>query len=200
MEPKSLDNTPSYVPNGKRLWYELLQSAIAASPPQSMNVAQLATLRPTDSTPISNRPTVRSVNIRSINKDGLSFCSDKRAAKAQILSQVPEAELHFWLPQVYLQMRLSGKLRINKDEKMRQEWWSSLRPHEKLWFAWPTPAAPRDEAALAAAKPSEDISDDFAILTLDVDFVDVSLLAPSPFARELHILRVNEWCIQAVNP
>lgn len=200
MEHKSADSLPSYIPNGKRLWHELLQSAIAASPPQPMNVAQLATLRPADSTHISNRPTVRSVNIRSFSKDGLSFCSDKRAAKAQILSHVQDAELQFWLPHVSVQMRLSGKLRINTDEQMRQTWWSSLRPHEKLWFAWPTPAAPRDEQALAAAKPSEAMPDHFVVLTLDVDFVDVNHLGTVPYARESHSLRENGWCIQAVNP
>ena len=193
----------------KQQWFTQLQSCLAASTDRiSQRWATIATIRGPLHGELSGRPAVRTVNVRDVSAQGLKFVSDTRSGKARDVGEGPSeyAELCWFFPEKSTQLRISGKLLLNDrtDDAERAEYWASITPEQRVWWAYPAPGSERNEkhgVTVDSAVVDGNIPEHFCVCTLHPDYVEVLDMSTLPMRREQYTADADEkWTCTMVYP
>lgn len=182
-------------------WRQLLDEALIRHEhlPQS-RFAALATVRP------DGRPANRTVTFRSfISRDRLLFSADARSEKLSHIERQPWVELCWYFPESRQQFRLAG--RIDADAAREPEvaaaclrLWQERPEHFRQSFTWPQPGHPRAiDAAFQIAAPDAP-PENFLILVLEPESVEVLDLRAHPHERRLFDRVAGSWKEVRLNP
>lgn len=162
---------------------------------------QMATVRE------DGRPANRTLTFRFFLDDGrLLFTADTRTEKMIQLAANPWAEACWYFTESRMQFRLLGTLQPttgSTDEELvsaRLRTWRERSGESRQSFTWPNAGEPLAARESFSKEVSELPPENFALLLLAPERVDVLDLAPSPHAREVHTLEQGEWRSLAVNP
>jgi pyridoxamine 5'-phosphate oxidase len=85
----------------------------------------------------NGRPSNRFVLFKGVEKDSLEFFTNYRSPKSKDLDENPYAELVVFWPKIYLQVRISGRVRLLSAAKSDRYW--ATRPRESQIGAWASP-------------------------------------------------------------
>lgn len=190
-------------------WMAMLRKAMDKNIPQGTILGQLCTIRKRpDGDMLNGRPAVRTINIRQLTGTRLFFCTDTRSGKAIDVSKGnSHGEICIYIPAERIQIRISGILTLDCDGDGAQQMWDSLTPRERLWWAWPSPAAPRAHPDEFNVVPPSEKPSCFCVATLIPDFVDETHLSSVPFDRFVYVRKCDPsnhnseiWTKQSINP
>ncbi|HEX7650663.1 MAG TPA: pyridoxamine 5'-phosphate oxidase family protein [Noviherbaspirillum sp.] len=153
------------------------------------------------------RPANRTLTFRFFLPDGrLLFTTDTRTDKVVQLATNPWVEACWYFTDSRMQVRISGTMECvdgSGDEELQQarlRTWRERSEESRQSFTWPHAgqllAAADAFAKAAPALPPEN----FALLILAPQQVDILDLIPSPHSRIVYTLNGSEWQSAAINP
>lgn len=153
------------------------------------------------------RPANRILTFRFFLSDGrLLFTTDTRTDKVTQLAANPWVEACWYFTESRMQVRISGLIEsvgVSESEEMQQarlRAWRERSEESRQSFTWPH-AGQMLAAADAFAKPAPALpSENFALLILAPQQVDILDLSPSPHSRIVYTLDGSEWHSAAINP
>ncbi len=131
--------------------------------------AQLATVD------LDGQPRCRTVVIRGYDADRLLFCADSGSAKVDQLARDPRAELCWYLPGDWRQLRFTGPVTLARAS--RAELWASLSADTRAQFD------------STADEPPER----FVVYALHPNRVDDLDLTSRPFPHHEHVRDGERW-------
>jgi PPOX class probable FMN-dependent enzyme len=162
---------------------------------------QVATVRE------DGRPANRTLTFRFFLQDGrLLFTADTRTEKATQLVANPWAEACWYFTESRVQVRLLGTMRFvaeTADEELRQarlRTWRERSDESRQSFAWPHAGQPLSAAEHFSNVAPEIPPENFALLILAPERVDILDLVQTPHSRVIHQLADSMWTAEAVNP
>ena len=162
---------------------------------------QVATVR-TD-----GRPANRTLTFRFFLDDGrLLFTADTRTEKAGQLVANPWAEACWYFTESRMQVRLLGTMQLNTvstDEELalaRQRTWQDRSSESRQSFTWPDAGQSLGAAELFSKTAPDLPPENFALLILTPERVDILDLTSSPHKRTIHTLEHGDWRSLVVNP
>ena len=135
----------------------------------------------------------------------LNLYTDRRSTKHDELLAQPHVELCWLLPKAKHQYRMRGIIQMHgpdQDITACQQAWTSLTDSGRALWLWPPPGLPFQDDANFPAKISQDQppSDDFLLLRLEVERVELLVLGEHPHLRLLWVYREGDWTEQRLNP
>lgn len=181
-EPPSLQETLD------QAWH-LLQQGVA----EGRSPMRFVTLATVDA---DNAPQARTVVLRSVHREKaeVSVFTDLRSQKILQLRQNPQAALHLWAPDVLLQLRLVGVIRI--ETGLESEWQAVPLHMREAYGHEPPPGTAIGASDAWKVRPS---IENFARLTLVVNRLESVSLDPDGHRRaEFH--RKSKWLGQWLSP
>ena len=161
-------------------WQDSLKASLAASgardPEQSVRSAQLATVT------VSGIPDVRTIIIRGIDGDDLTFNTDRRSAKARHIGETPWVAVSWYIPTTQTQYRLYGM--AAEAPELAERMWAGMRPVDRRNYLGPPPGKPlKDaEAPVAEAEDQGAVPESFMPVKITVEQADV-LIVGDPHHR-----------------
>ncbi len=164
---------------------------------------QLATIN------AQQRPCNRTIVFRGFCEPNsqLQFVTDVRSSKVAQIAQNPWAEACWYFSKTREQFRITGQLQLITEsspdlQPVRRQAWHNLSNSGREQFAWPLPAAPREQDAQAfevAALDSDQPLANFGLLLLNPIAVDHLELRGTPQNRWQYLWE-GQWSMTAVNP
>jgi pyridoxamine 5'-phosphate oxidase len=112
------------------IWSEIEQGAIDPRHPYHA---------PTFGTVSNQRPSLRTVILRKVNRDerSLFFHSDRRAQKINEIQNNPRVMWHFWDSDNREQLRLTGSATLHFDDEISDQIWQNSRSKSLITYLKP---------------------------------------------------------------
>ncbi len=159
----------------------------------------------------NGRPTNRTVVFRGFfnQTNQIQIVTDSRSEKIEHIQHKPWGEICWYFPKTREQFRLSGQLVVVDKHHLslqnaRQTAWQNLSDGARLQFFWPHPKKERyqdKEDFTADCLNSNQPVDNFILLLLEPELVDILQLKGEPQDRYLYALQENgNWSTKEVNP
>jgi pyridoxamine 5'-phosphate oxidase len=156
------------------------------------------------------RPHNRTVVFRGFYDPGsqLQFVTDVRSSKAVQVTQNPWAEACWYFSKTREQFRIAGQLQLitadspNDLQPARRQAWEHLSNNSREQFAWPLPAASREQEGQSfevSCLNFEQPLANFGLLLLNPIAVDHLELRGAPQNRWQYLWD-GEWSVIAINP
>lgn len=153
------------------------------------------------------RPANRTLTFRFFLSDGrLLFTTDTRTDKVPQLAANPWVEACWYFTDSRMQVRISGLMESvegGENEELQQarlRTWRERSEESRQSFTWPHAGQMvADADAFAKAAPALP-PENFALLVLAPQQVDILDLSPSPHSRIVYTLDGGEWHSAAINP
>lgn len=162
---------------------------------------QVATVRE------DGRPANRTLTFRFFVQNGhLLFTADTRTEKITQLAANPWAEACWYFTESRMQVRVLGTMQLvaeTADEELQQarlRTWKERSEESRQSFTWPHAGRPRSSPENFTKAAPELPPENFALLILAPERVDILDLARAPHSRIVHVLTDGEWRAGAVNP
>lgn len=143
-------------------------------------------------------PQARSVALcESDRTPGLiSVRADYLSSKIEGLKADPRVSYHLWMPDEFVQLRLSGTAQIITGPKVRELWNKIPLPHREAYGHLPAPGRPVSASDDWIIAPSPER---FTVLEIKLSHIDVVSLDPKGH-RRAEFLRDNGWQGQWLSP
>ena len=152
-------------------------------------------------TGVDNKPRVRTVVFRGWSESyEMKIFFDKRSQKFQELNYNNNVEICWLFARCKCQFRLRGKSRIDLgDDNINL--WNQLDEKNRSMWSWPRPGDTflPDKKRDLPAKPMELLSDNFALLKVDITHVD-QLLLENPVHMRRKWIKKHKWIEERINP
>lgn len=153
------------------------------------------------------RPANRTLAFRFfLSDERLLFTTDTRTDKVTQLASDPWVEACWYFTESRMQVRISGLMESvdrAEDEELQQarlRTWRERSEESRQSFTWPH-AGQMLAAADAFAIPAPIMPpENFALLILAPQQVDILDLSPSPHSRIVYTLDSGKWHSAAINP
>jgi pyridoxamine 5'-phosphate oxidase len=125
-------------------------------------------------------PGLRTLVLRALRPGEAELHTDARATKVSELERDGRAVLLAWSPEQKLQVRLSGTVRLHRDDAVARSRWDELpEPARAAYGLQNEPGAPiADPADRTYLPPEERFRRCFAVMLLELERVDVLRLEP----------------------
>ena len=147
---------------------------------------------------IDNTPRVRTVVFRGWSeKFEMEIYSDKRSQKFNELNLNNNVEICWLFYKSKCQFRFRGTSRIELGMGNKHHW-DQLSEKSKSMWSWPIPGDPFYYKQ-KEIKAKEDISNNFALLKINITQVD-QLLLLNDIHKRRRWLRETEWMEERINP
>ena len=179
-------------------WLSCLTSAIKKEKGyQSARWIQLATIG------LDNTPRVRTVVFRGWSKlYEMEIYTDQRSEKYNELSLNNNVEICWIFLKSRCQFRFRGISNtdfVNDNEKLYH--WDKLDDRSKTMWLWPKPGEKFniEENKYLSAKKQKKISDNFALLKIEINHVD-QLILQKPIHTRRKWIKKGEWVEERINP
>lgn len=186
-----MNNAPKMLPEIAAQIWALLQTATESDDPAD----RFVTFATVDAT---YAPQVRTVALRHTNRDAavLEVFTDRLSHKIRELTQNPRASILFWHPETRVQLRLSGTVTIRQESEVADEWNAMPKAQHENYSHMPPPGSQIGTYDDYAQHPNPER---FAILRLDLSYIDYVCLAPDTHRRAA-FERANDWKGQWLSP
>ena len=148
-----------------------------------------------------NTPRVRTVVFRGwSNSYEMQIYTDKRSQKFSELALNKNVEICWLFFKSKCQFRFRGKSTIDLS-KENLLYWNQLSDKSKEMWSWPCPGEKFvfDQIKNKSITAIKEISDNFAILKIDITHVD-QLLLRKPLHIRRRWIRKREWIEERINP
>ena len=148
-----------------------------------------------------NTPRVRTVVFRGwSNSFEMQIYSDKRSQKFDELAFNNNVEICWLFFKSKSQFRFRGKAKIGLS-KDNLPHWDQLSEKSKLMWSWPCPGDHfvNDQIKDISVNPKKEISNNFAILKIEINEVD-QLVLRNPVHIRRRWIRKDEWNEERINP
>lgn len=162
---------------------------------------QVATVRE------NGRPANRTLAFRFFVKNGhLLFTADTRTEKIAQLAANPWAEACWYFTESRMQVRVLGTMQLvaeTEDEELRLarlRTWKERSEESRQSFTWPHAGQPLSSPGNFTKVVPELPPENFALLILAPERVDILDLALAPHSRIAHVLANGAWHVEAINP
>ena len=177
-------------------WLTHLSSAQRIeSKSHSSRWVQLATIG------IDKSPRVRTVVFRGWSKNyEMEIYTDKRSQKYHELDLNNEVEICWVFSKAKCQFRFRGTSLFYLDKDHLRHWQKLSNKSKSMWM-WPCPGEPFkfDQTNKFSVNTNEDISNNFAVLKIDITYVD-QLLLHKPIHTRRNWIRKKNWIENRINP
>ncbi len=149
---------------------------------------------------IDNTPRVRTVVFRGWSESyEMEIYTDKRSQKYYELDLNNKVEICWLFLKSKCQFRFRGTASFDIT-KANQKHWDSLSEKSKCMWSWPCPGELFVNQPEKAKKiRTDDLSDNFALIKIDINYVDQLILNSSVHKRRKWILN-KEWKEERINP
>ena len=150
---------------------------------------------------IDNMPRVRTVVFRGWSESyEMEIFTDKRSQKNHELDLNNNVEICWLFSRCKCQFRFRGTSRVDlgKDNLKR---WSQLNEKSKSMWGWPKPGEKfvLDKENDLSVKTNREESDNFALLKIKINYVDLLILS-KPIHTRRKWIKKNEWIEERINP
>lgn len=177
-------------------WFSSIRKAqLIESNINSSRWIQLATIG------IDNTPRVRTVVFRGWSESfEMEIFTDKRSQKHHELALNNNVEICWIFSICNCQYRFRGTSKIELG-KQNLNHWKQLNEKSRLMWGWPKPGERLvdDQKKDLPVKTKEELSVNFALLKIDITFVD-QLLLSKPIHIRRRWIRKDEWIEERINP
>ncbi len=140
---------------------------------------------------LDGAPTVRTVVLRGVEpaRRVVRFHTDRRSRKARELAADPRIALHAYHPAAKIQLRLSGRAALHRDDPVAAAAWAATRPFSRACYRVALPpgtVAESPYAALAEAGAGDEAGREaFLAVTVSVERLEFLFLAARGHRRAL---------------
>ncbi len=148
-----------------------------------------------------NTPRVRTVVFRGWSESyEMQIFTDKRSLKFTELDLNKNVEICWLFSKCKCQFRFRGTSRLDLG-KDNLKLWSQLNDQSKSMWSWPKPGDRYevDKKKDFLVKTNEELSDNFALLKIDINHVDQLLLSKPMHTRRKWVKKM-EWVEERINP
>ena len=150
---------------------------------------------------IDNTPRVRTVVFRGWSKSyEMEIYTDKRSEKFNELDLNNKVEICWLFFKSKCQFRFRGTSRIYMGKECLPNW-NQLNKKSKSMWGWPRPGDKYDidNKGIYSEKTKVDLRDNFAVLKIEISYVD-QLLLIKPMHIRRRWVKEQEWLEERINP
>ena len=150
---------------------------------------------------VDNSPRVRTVVFRGWSDTyEMELYTDKRSQKYIELELNNKVEICWFFSKAKYQFRFRGTSKIEIGCE-RENHWEQLSENSKSMWSWPSPGEEYsfDQKKDYSGKTKDKSSNNFALLKIDISYVD-QLILQNPIHTRRRWIRKKEWIEQRINP